>query len=62
MPNLEKLRIAEAERLAREAQARRQWEHEDLKRLKENIRNDDLLPDEWLEEAQEYMRDKAGGS
>lgn len=59
--SLEKLRIAEAERLAREAQARRLWEQEDLKRLRQNIRDDDLLPDEWLEEAEEYMRDKPGG-
>ena len=60
--SLEKLRIAEAERLAKEAEARRRWEHEDLRRLKENIRDDELFPDDWLEEAEEYMRDKAGGS
>ena len=61
MADIEKLRIAEAERLAREAQARRRWEHEDLKRMKRDITEKDF-PDEWLEEAEDYMKDKAGGS
>ncbi len=60
--SLEKLRLAEAERLAREAEARRRWEQQDLRRLKEDIRDDDLFPDDWLEEAEDYMKDKAGGS
>ena len=60
--SLEKLRLAEAERLAREAEARRRWELQDLRRLKEDIRDDDLFPDDWLEEAEDYMKDKAGGS
>lgn len=60
--SLKDLRAKEAERLAKEAEARRRWEYEDLKKLKQNIRDDDFLPDEWLEEAEEYMRNRAGGS
>ena len=60
--SLDKLRIAEAERLAREAEARRRWEQEDLRNLKRNIRDDDYFPDDWLEEAEEYMRRKGGGT
>lgn len=62
MKSLDKLHIAEAERLAKEAEARRRWEQQDLRRLKENIRDNDYFPDDWLEEAEEYMKDKGGGT
>ena len=51
MSDLEDLRAAEAEREAREAQARRQWQSMDWRESKDKMANMDF-PDEWLEEAE----------
>ncbi len=51
MSDLEDLRAAEAEREAREAQARRQWQSMDWRESKDKMENMDF-PDEWLEESE----------
>ena len=50
MNNFDELRAAEAEREAREAQARRQWQTMDWAASRDKMKNMEF-PDEWLEEA-----------
>ncbi len=51
MIDLSELKAKEAEREAREAQARRQWQAMDWRESKDKMENMDF-PDEWLDEAE----------